>query len=113
MEQYNRKILETLPVDKLKLTLTKLEVYLTKRLSGIAEWDNYWDESKKIISELKKEGYNLCSHDYDGESKSLWGWDYMNDADTSMLQVKFDFNGSVRVFWKIINPQLGCFEESE
>ncbi|GFD83784.1 hypothetical protein [Tenacibaculum mesophilum] len=105
--KYKRTILESLENKERKLMLERLEVDLTERLKSFTNWDEYWQEVDEIITILKNNGHDLWSHDYDGNGKHLWGWDYMRMETAGFLQIRFDFNGTVKIFWREDNPQLG------
>lgn len=105
--KYKRTILENLENKERKLMLERLEVDLTERLKSFTNWDEYWQEVDEIITILKNNGHDLWSHDYDGNGKHLWGWDYMRMETAGFLQIQFDFNGTVKTFWREDNPQLG------
>lgn len=102
--------MDNISEDELKSILSDLAMYLTERLSHFKDWEEYWAEVTKIIEDLKKVGHELYSHDYDGESKSLWGWNYMK-KDSGKLQIQFDFNGKVSTYWKDFNVLLGTTDD--
>ncbi len=99
-KKYTRTILENAIAEERKLMLTSLEIDLVNRLNSYSDWNKYWKEVDSIIEELKQVGHDLWSHDYNGESKHLWGWNYMKMETAGFLQIQFDFNGTVNVFWR-------------
>ena len=112
-KKYDRTILDNLQTQERKLLLLSLETDLTNRLKPFADWDKYWKEVDSILNELRHIGHDLWSHDYDGEGKHLWGWDYMRMETAGFLQMQFDFNGRVRIFWREDDPKLGTVDEDE
>lgn len=112
-QKYERAILENLQDKERKIILTSFEKDLTSRLEPFSDWNKYWKEVDSIIKELKHIGHDLWSHDYDGEGKHLWGWDYMRMETAGFLQIQFDFNGKVKMFWREDNPQLGTVDGDE
>lgn len=99
--------MESLPSEARRDCLAQLQAQLTDRLKAHSDWDAYWQEIERIISDLREVGHDLWRHDYDGESRQLWGWDYMRPETAGQFQVQFDSHGSVEVFWRTENPQLG------
>jgi hypothetical protein len=59
------------------------------------------------IAEMRALGHDLWRHDWDGESRELWGWDYAKKEGTGLLQLQFRFRGEVKTFWRSENPMLG------
>ncbi|PTX58975.1 hypothetical protein C8N46_11144 [Kordia periserrulae] len=111
-KKYKRVILENLEKEELNLTLTLLEADLTERLESFTNRDKYWQQVDIIITSLKNIGHDLWSHDYDGDSH-LWGWDYMRMETAGFLQIQFNFNGTVKVFWREDNQQSEIVYEDE
>ena len=85
-----------------------LQQQLTERLRDSPDWNTYWNEVERIISDLRTVGHDLWSHDYDGERFQLWGWDYMRPETAGMLQIQFEYKGTVKTFWRTENPRLGA-----
>ena len=83
------------------------------RLRAHAEWAAYWREVERVIDDLRAVGHDLWSHDYDGQRRMLWGWDYMRPEIAGQLQIQFDHQGTAKVFWRTENPQLGTVGEEE
>jgi hypothetical protein len=98
--KYERSSLENLQKNERKSILSLFEAELTRRLEPFTNWDEYWKETHEIINELRRIGHDLWSHDYDGEGTHLWGWDYMRMETAGFLQIQFDFNGKVKMFWR-------------
>jgi len=99
-QKYKRNLLEKLERDDRKSMIYLLEKDLTDRLKSYKNKDAYWTEVNKIIEALRTVGHDLWSHDYDGESKELWGWNYMDMKTAGFLQIMFDFNSEVQIFWR-------------
>ena len=91
----------------LRMKLKDLSFCLTERLKTYKEWQRYWKEANNIIDDLKAVDHDLWPHDYDGRRKHLWGWDYMRLDSAGFLQIEFDFNGIVSLYWRGENEVLG------
>ena len=111
--QFRRDLLEALPYEERRVHLQELEERLTTRLRNHTTWDNYWEEVLCIIEDLRSVGHDLWSHDYDGERRHLWGWDYGRPDGAGYLQIQFDYEGSVKTFWRTDNPRLGTTDNEE
>ena len=102
----SRNRLEELPVIERHRALQTLEEQLTQRLKDCAEWDGYWIQVREIIDDLRLEGHDLWDHDFDGQSRQLWGWNYENPDTAGFLQILFQHKGPVRTFWRTENPRV-------
>ena len=63
-------------------------------------WEAYQAEVATVIRELQAVGHDLWSHDYDGQRRELWGWNYGELDGAGFLQIQFDFQGDVTTFWR-------------
>ncbi|MAQ92249.1 MAG: hypothetical protein CMM84_01775 [Rhodothermaceae bacterium] len=106
--KFSRQSIESLPETERGSRLRELEQALTSRLSEHQyDWNTYWQQAQRIVEELRGLGHDLWSHDYDGQRRHLWGWDYMKPDGAGLLQIQFDFEGTVDAFWRSEDPQLG------
>lgn len=104
----SRTALEALAGPERQLALRQLEADLDACLAaGRGDWQRFWEIEDQLIQALKAQGHDLWSHDYDGYSKHLWGWDYMRLESAGELQIQFDFKGPTRVFWRGEDGRLG------
>jgi hypothetical protein len=104
MTWISRSDLEALPPGARAAALAELRTAIDDRLS---KRDDYWRETLAIIAELKAAGHDLWSHDYDGEARHLWGWDYMRLATAGRLQIQFNFGAPCQTFWRDEDGRLG------
>jgi hypothetical protein len=111
--EFSREAIENLPAEARRVRLAQLGEELTVRLRAHADSAAYWREVGQVIDDLKAVGHDLWSHDYDGQRRMLWGWDYMQPEIAGQLQIQFDHQGAVKVFWRTENPQLAAGEEEE
>ncbi len=107
VESFSRTILESLTHGDRRERLAALAQALTHRLAEHSQWNEYWREVDAVIAELRALGHDLWSHDYDGERRHLWGWDYMHPKTAGYLQIQFDFEGPVMTFWRGEDAALG------
>lgn len=107
MTWITRKNLESLPASERAAALATLRAMIDERLAPHTTWEAYWPATKLVIDELKAAGHDLWSHDYDGESRQLWGWDYMRPATAGMLQIQFNFAAPCQTFWRDEDGRLG------
>jgi hypothetical protein len=104
MTWISRKDLESLPAAERPEALARLRAMIDQRLSGATA---YWPETQAIIAELKAVGHDLWSHDFDGDGRHLWGWDYMRLDTAGMLQIQFNESAPCQTFWRNEGGRLG------
>lgn len=97
---YNRQELESLDPKERAKKLQRLEKMLADRLSPIKNREEYFAEVEKIIVDLRLGGHDLWSHDYDGVSTEVWGWNYMDLSQAGHLKITFTWNGKVEIHWQ-------------
>ncbi len=113
LEKFARTTLESLPpIDRGK-ELDDLAEILTRRLGSTSSQQDCWDEITRVVEKLRALGHDLWSHDYDGESRHLWGWDYMRPEDAGYLQIQFDCDGKALVFWRGEDHVLGTVRDDD
>jgi hypothetical protein len=110
---FSRETIENLPAETRRVRLAQLGEELSMRLRAHAEWAAYWREVERVIDDLRAVGHDLWSHDYDGKRRMLWGWDYMRPEIAGQLQIQFDHQGTVEIFWRTENPRLGAMGADE
>lgn len=106
-EKFSRHAIEALDASERRERLAELARLLSRRLAAFDNWEVYWREANFVIEELRAMGHDLWRHDWDGESRELWGWDYGRKTGTGLLQLQFRFRGEVKTFWRTENPMLG------
>ena len=111
--EFSRDAIENLPAEARRVRLAQLGEELSLRLRAHPDWAAYWLEVQCVIDDLRAVGHDLWSHDYDGQRRMLWGWDYMRPEIAGQLQIQFDHQGTVKVFWRTENPRLGTAGEEE
>lgn len=111
--EFSRETIENLPAEARRVRLAQLGEELSVRLCAHADWAAYWQEVERVIDDLRAVGHDLWSHDYDGERRMLWGWDYMRPEIAGQLQIQFDHQGAVEIFWRTENPRLGTMGAEE
>lgn len=109
--EFGRRALEDLPEAERRLRLVALALVLTQRLSSLREWEDYWREVHAILTELRELDHDLWRHDFDADGRELWGWDYMKEDGSGLLQLQFHFQGEVRAFWRTDGPLLGVEDD--
>jgi len=102
-----RAELEALPSDARASALARLRAHIDDRLAGALEPSDFRRETEAIIAELRAVGHDLWSHDYDGEGRHLWGWDYMRSNQAGRLQIQFNFRAPCQTFWRDEDGRLG------
>src|SRR5918998_275931 len=70
------------------------------RLADKLDSADFQRETEAIIADLRAAGHDLWSHDYDGEGRHLWGWDYMRPSQAGRLQIQFNFRAPCQTFWR-------------
>ena len=111
--EFARAVIEALPEPARRDRLAQLRAQIDAALAGHRDWDDYWARTQAVIDGLKAIGHDLWSHDYDGERRALWGWDYMRPEGAGKLQIEFDHQGTVRTFWRGEDARLGASDEDE
>lgn len=106
MQWIARGELESLPSEGRAVALVSLRAQVDDRLAGKSVSD-FWRETEAIIAELRAAGHDLWSHDYDGEGRHLWGWDYMRLDQAGRLQIQFNVRAPCQTFWRGEDGRLG------
>ncbi|MDP3740601.1 MAG: hypothetical protein Q8R02_24655 [Hyphomonadaceae bacterium] len=107
MSWITRKEVESLSAAERAAALAALRAMIDQRLGPHTTPDTYWPATQHIIGELKAAGHDLWSHDHDGESRHLWGWDYMRLSTAGLLQIQFNFAKPCQTFWRGEDGRLG------
>ncbi|MBS0294711.1 MAG: hypothetical protein JSR45_00275 [Proteobacteria bacterium] len=110
--RFSRKAIEALDHPERRYRLGELEVLIDAKLDSFRiQWDPFWREVTAVIEDLKAAGHDLWRHDYDGERRCLWGFDYGKTPEAGQLQIQFDYEGPTKTFWRDLNGVYGCENE--
>jgi hypothetical protein len=100
MPWIRRAELEALSAAARAAELARLRAQIDDRLAGRSNWRDFWRETEAIVAELRTADHDLWSHDYDGESRHLWGWNYMRPEQAGRLQIQVNFGAPCQTFWR-------------
>jgi hypothetical protein len=99
LSAFSREHLERLDASMRAETLVQMRCLINRRLAELREWDAYWKEASLIRGELKALGHDLWRWDRDGEKSDLWGWNTRSSSKAGKLQIQFNFDDIVLIFW--------------
>ena len=100
MPWITRTELEGLSAGPRAAALARLRAQIDDRLAGRSDPFDFWRETEAIVAELRAADHDLWSHDYDGEARHLWGWNYMHPREAGRLQIQFNFATPCQTFWR-------------